>query len=194
MRWLFVSLVGLNIAYFSWQYYEVAPQKKAVLLGSVHQGTLVTDNRCVYLGKFTSSAAQNLSQRLASLDIAHQIVQEKQSVTAGYMVYVMPYVNKERALSALRELKLHNIEGHLIGEGDLKNGLSLGLHSSLGESEQVVSAVERLGIKGSVREITEAQVQYWLKIDKRSERLVDENLIFRLNRDFSQLIQQLKSC
>ena len=216
MRWMFLLFVVLNLFYYVWHQQqaplrvnEIEPvvtprgEKGEIRLLSESQvparrPVAVDDEReavCLFLGGFErESEASVVEQRLLSLDIRSRV----QSVDAvggvDYWVYLAPLGSRQASLRQLRELQARKIDSYIITEGDLANGISLGIFPRSDSAESVMQRLRTAGYEPQMRELPRAQRSYWVRIAPESRRLADDFLLQRLASDFNGLQHQLMPC
>ncbi|MBV2134758.1 SPOR domain-containing protein [Pseudomonas sp. MAP12] len=220
MRWLFLLLLILNATQFIWynrQLPEVstelrlgavqvvaAPQQELKLLAEAPVKALAAGGGlaveqsapgCLLLGGFESAErAGLLEQRLLSLDIAARVVSTDASLGSDHWVYIPPLASQQASLRQLRELQARKIDGYLITEGELANGILLGVFPQLDSAVSVAEKLRAAGYEPQVRELPRIYQEYWVRIAEKNQRLVDGDLLARLAGDFSDLKHQLIQC
>lgn len=216
MRLIFIFLLAANILLYMWyQQQDITSlahlDHSAVNLQAVQQGETIrllselgTEEmvaaedqgpRCFLLGGFAQpERARQLEQRLLSLDISARVAVTDEVQGVDYWVYIPPLSSRQAALWQLRELQARNIDSYLITEGELSNGILLGTFTSSDSAMSVKDKVVLAGFEAGVRELPRAYKEYWVLVDRRSQRLVGESLLARLAQDFSELKHQLISC
>ncbi|MOA12910.1 Sporulation related domain protein [compost metagenome] len=150
---------------------------------------------CLLLGGFESAErARLLEQRLLSLDIAARVVSTDASLGSDHWVYIPPLASQQASLRQLRELQARKIDGYLITEGELANGILLGVFPQLDSAVSVAEKLRAAGYEPQVRELPRIYQEYWVRIAEKNQRLVDGDLLARLAGDFSDLKHQLIQC
>jgi hypothetical protein len=215
MRWLFLLLVLLNLSYYIHSQHQAPWQQHEppVLTGAVSDPGIrllsesggpkrrnklpvaVADEGCLFLGGFDEeSSAAALRQRLLSLDIDTSLQGIDSTAGVDYWVYLPPLVSRQASLRQLRELQSRNIDSYIITVGDLSNGISLGIFSRKDSAESVVSRLQSLDYRASIRELPRAHRKYWVRVESRSRHHVDEQLLLTMVRDFPGLQHQQMPC
>lgn len=149
MRWLFLGLLIVNALYFVWTQQDFA--NKPIEVASVALPSSVMHEKVqlvsevpelqkhpqkqklsqeqveiMLLGGFADEQmAQKLQQRLVSLDIQSKITALDSRVDIEYWVYLAPLASRQAAVRQLKEMQARKIDGYLITQGDLANGISL---------------------------------------------------------------------
>lgn len=221
MRWIFLLLVLVNVGMFAWQHRLVpknggelsliavplidAPPEKLRLLSEIEKplaapargdtSAVLAVPRCMVLGGFESIArARQLEQRLLSLDIAAKVVAIEATLGADHWVYIPPLASRQATMRQLRELQARGIDSYLITEGELANGILLGVFPRLDAAVLVADKLRVAGYSPQVRELPRIYQEYWVRVAAKDQRLIDEEMLQSLAGDFFDLKHQLISC
>jgi len=216
MRWMFLWLVVLNLFYYVWHQQqaplrvtEIAPLNMAQ--DSKHDIRLLSESSapprrevaevqsveavCLFLGSFELMAdASAVEQRLLSLDIQSRVQSMDAAAGVDFWVYLPPLASRQASLRQLRELQARKIDSYIITQGDLANGISLGIFPRSDSAQSVMQRLRDAGYAPSLRELTRAHRSFWVRISPQSRRLADDFLLQRLAFDFKGLEQQLMPC
>lgn len=151
--------------------------------------------RCLVLGGFNSmERARQLKQRLLSLDIAVRVVSAEASFGSDHWVYIPPLASRQASLRQLRELQARGVDSYLITEGEMANGILLGVFPRLDAAVSVADKLRASGYAPQLRELPRIYQEYWVRVAEKDQRLVDGAVVQRLQADFSDLKHQLISC
>lgn len=220
MRWVFLLLLLLNVGLFAWQHRlaprvtsELALIKQQEAVGATRTLQLLAEAqtpsvpegeghpaseshaRCLVLGGFEAAErARQLEQRLLSLDIAVRVVATEASFGSDHWVYIPPLASRQASLRQLRELQARGIDSYLITEGELVNGILLGVFPRQDSALSVAERLRAAGYEPQVRELPRIYQEYWVRVAAKSQRLVDDDMLTRLAGDFPDLKHQLISC
>lgn len=220
MRWIFMLLVVLNAFYYVWHQQQAPMHAKEVAPLSMYQDSrrdiqLLSESEpqqrrtpaasevtppageavCLFLGSFEEdAAAEQVEQRLLSLDIRSQVEVVESAGAVDYWVYLPPLASRQASLRQLRELQARKIDSYIISQGDLSNGISLGIFPRHDSADSVISRLRRAGYEPLLRELPRANRRHWVRIAPESRRLVDDSLLERLSLDFNGLQHQLMPC
>ncbi|SDI07384.1 Sporulation related domain-containing protein [Pseudomonas flavescens] len=219
MRWIFMLLVVLNAFYYVWHQQQAPMHAKEVAPLSLYQENrrdirLLSESEprqrrdaaakeplaeeqtvCLFLGSFEDNAeAEQVEQRLTSLDIRSQVQLVESAGAVDYWVYLPPLASRQASLRQLRELQARKIDSYIISQGDLSNGISLGIFPRHDSADSVISRLRRAGYEPLLRELPRANRRHWVRIASQSRRLVDDSLLERLSLDFKGLQHQLMPC
>lgn len=200
MRWIVLVLLFANAGYFVWGYYhqshksyravkvdiEVPVQagKRLMLLSemaSKRPGQTpdkkarqeVSEVQCLVVGPFESSAkADRLQQKLFSLGVSSRERSDNEVVLADYWVHIPPRSNRQAAIRLLRELQGQGIDSFVITQGELANGISLGLFSKEISANEVSRRVQEAGYEPSIKQLPREPETFWLEMtDLEAEKL-----------------------
>ena len=216
MRWSFLLLLVLNLFYYVWHQQQVPLRAKEILPLSQYRGAqqdiqLVSeaehpqvrggsvdaapDTACLFLGGVEEeSIARAVEQRLLSTDIKASVEVLDAAVGRDYWVYLAPLASRQASLRQLKELQARKIDSYIISQGDLVNGISLGIFPRSDSAQSVIQRLREAGYEPMLRELARAHRSYWVKIAAESRVLVSDSLLERLAEDFLGLEHQLMPC
>lgn len=223
MRWLFMLLLVLNVFYGVWHLLGVSPQAKEVAPVSFYRSdkqdihlvsesatngavmaldaeigkfpSVPVDQTCLFLGGYDQQEmAQAVRQRLSSLDIVSQLQVVDSVAGIDYWVYLAPLGSGQATMRQLKELQARKIDSFIIDQGELVNGISLGIYPRSDSADSVMQRLREAGYEPAVKQLPRAQHAYWVRLAAQSRRLVDEGLLGRLSHDFPGLAQKILPC
>jgi cell division septation protein DedD len=220
MRWSLLFLIVLNLFYYVWHQQQAPLRAKEVAApAAVYRGTqqdirLLSESErsparresgeassednetvCLFLGSFEQEeVARVVEQRLLGLDIQSRVQAIDAAAGVDYWVYLPPLASRQASLRQLKELQARRIDSYVITQGDLANGISLGIFARSDSAESVMQRLREAGYDPRLRELARAQRSYWVRIAPHSRRLVDDGLLRRLSQDFEGLQHQLMQC
>ncbi len=193
MRWVFYSLLILNLVYLVWslvdlgtssvdpvQSYqpEASAPRELTLLSEAQARKPASDgastpaepNRlCPVVGPFdTRSDAEKVLGRLMATGYQGQVRGIEVEKERLHWVYIPPLDSREAALKTLRELQSRGVDSFIVSEGEDRNGISLGYFESEDSARGLRSKMETAGYPAEIRETTEKVTEYWLYVEKRS--------------------------
>ncbi|MEO4047004.1 SPOR domain-containing protein [Pseudomonas sp. CAU 1711] len=218
MRWVFLLLLVLNLFYYVWHQQQAPLRVKEVEPMALHQGsrqgvrlldasdrTRVRpelaqaearggDETCLFLGSFQQeTGARQVEQRLVALDIRAEVRPVNAAAGLDYWVYLAPLASRQASLRQLKELQARKIDSYIITQGDLANGISLGIFPRSDSAESVMRRLRDAGYEPLLRELPRAQRSYWVRIAPESRRLADD-VMPQLASDFQNLQHQIMPC
>ena len=136
---------------------------------------------------------QLVEQRLMALDIQAEIRSVDAAAGLDYWVYLAPLASRQASLRQLKELQARKIDSYIITQGDLANGISLGIFPRSDSAESVMLRLRDAGYEPLLRELPRAQRSFWVRIAPESRRLADD-VMPQLVMDFQDLQHQIMPC
>ncbi|WP_161867913.1 SPOR domain-containing protein [Pseudomonas yangonensis] len=222
MRWILLLLLLLNAFYYVWHQQQAPLRAKEVAPADAYQGArkdirLLSEADksssrseqssqsvgaaspeaavCLFLGSFEEEArARVVEQRLLSLDIQAEVRSIDAAAGVEYWVYLPPLASRQASLRQLRELQARRIDSYIITQGELANGISLGIFPRKDSANSVMQRLRDVGYEPQIRELSRAHRSFWVRVAPQSRRLADEFLLGRLAGDFAGLQHQLMPC
>lgn len=219
MRWSFLLLLVLNLFYYVWHQQQAPLRVKEIQPVSAYRGAqqdiqLVSEaespqlsassvvgdplqaaTTCLFLGGFErEDIARAVEQRLLSTDIKAEVEVVDAAAGLDFWVYLAPLASRQASLRQLKELQARKIDSYIISQGDLVNGISLGIFPRSDSAQSVMQRLREAGYEPLLRELARAHRSYWVKIAPQSRALLSDALLGRLAGDFSGLEHQLKPC
>ena len=197
MHWIFITLVTLNLlvlAYF-WQNKQPETSNNAPVavdigaagkqlklvkelaepLAVVAKATPPPSSRaqlCYNAGPFAEEQdAKNLLARANALSFTGQIntVAVAANKPSEYWVYITPRISRDEALRTLRELQQRKLDSYIITQGELAEGVSLGLFRNKESAYSLQKQVRNYGLPAEVRVINESMNEYWVEIKESAQ-------------------------
>lgn len=134
----------------------------------------ISADQCLALGPFKSSeAADQVQQRLFSLGVSSRERVEMNNQIADYWVHIPPLSSRDSAIRLLRELQAQNIDSFVISEGELANGISLGLFSKEESAKKVSRRIMAAGYNVEIKSLSRVPERWWLEMDAKEEDKLD---------------------
>ncbi|HBZ95631.1 MAG TPA: sporulation protein [Pseudomonas sp.] len=221
MRWILLLLLLLNAFYYVWHQQQAPLRAKEIAPANAYQAArkdirLLSEADkpssrnepsapvdaaspeaavCLFLGSFEEEArARVVEQRLLSLDIQAEVRSVDAAAGVEYWVYLPPLASRQASLRQLRELQARRIDSYIITQGELANGISLGIFPRNDSANSVMQRLRDVGYEPQIRELSRAHRSFWVRVAPQSRRLADEFLLGRLAGDFAGLQHQLMPC
>ena len=136
-----------------------------------------TPAMCWQIGPFKEEVtAKQVVNRLAALDISLQMKNIEISANPDYWVYIPPAPSRKAAIKLLRELQGKKIDSYLISEGELINGLSLGLFSQQDRAQAVYERRLKQGYKAKIKHVPRTHKELWAVFGAGEHRKFSEAL------------------
>lgn len=201
MRWIFVVLVILNLAYLAYEFTQpkVIPSEDVVQVSAVGDAKPIKllaempapaeksvskpkgEALCWAVGPYAVKLdAKHIYARMTALDIPAKVESQSVLVKQEYWVYLPPFSNKKQALRKLKELQKRKVDSFVITEGDLANGISLGLFSQRTSVERLLKKLSGKNIKAKVKELQRKRDQYWVLSPLNRQQPLSEEVRERL--------------
>lgn len=202
MRWILVSLLLINLTYLGYEFStpKRVPEEKSIqveVLTGVPSVTLLNeiknkttklgvtkknhDQLCWAAGPFpVEMDAKHLISRMLAIDIRADIKPQSVVVKKEFWVYLPPLANKIQAIRKLKELQKRKIDSFIITEGELANGISLGLFGQQESVERLTAELAKKKINVSIKEIERSRDEYWVLIPIERPDLLNESTRKRL--------------
>lgn len=209
MRVLLLLLIMANIGYFAWYNYfrpvaaapvirsETASVKLPglTLLGEAGSakaarqpaGTSLPDagSELMLLGGFFDHETANaLRQRMLGLGVDGQVIRQERPAEQEYWVFLPPLSSRAATLRLLKELQARKLDGFLIAQGELANGISMGIFPHENSAEAILERLRQGGYQAQIKKISRKQDVYWFEVSRGGERLIDEGTLQMLLKDF----------
>lgn len=193
MRWVFYSLLILNLVYLVWNLVDAgapsvgpvqqvqpgsgAPERLTLLREARESGALEDgENRvaprqrlCPVVGPWDERTdAEEALKTLLEADYrgrVHGVEVEKERL---HWVYLPPFASREKALEKLRELQSRGVDSFVVSEGDDRNAISLGYFSSADSAEGLRLKMNNSGYPAEIRQTARKVTEYWVYLDSRS--------------------------
>jgi len=218
LRAIFITLLVANMALFGWYQYQstqnpsaddLTESVKGVSLGNLVLATQsqeatvvvsipapeVTVAVCMQLGGFdTQSDATQVQARLSALDIVASISIRKKQVVKDYWVYIAPYPTFQDAKNQLAELNLKGIDSFIFTEGDLKNGLSLGVYSKRENASAIFKKIEDLGYTPHITESFQDLNTFYVILNAEGTSFFNEGIMEPIKLRYPQVESQKIDC
>ncbi|WP_252177360.1 hypothetical protein [Endozoicomonas sp. 4G] len=222
MRWIVLVLLFANAGYFAWGYYhqshksyravkvdsEVLVQagKRLVLLSEVTSqmpGRMLesqaleenTQAQCLVVGPFEFSAeADRLQQKLFSLGVSSRERSDNEVVLADYWVHIPPRSNRQAAIRLLRDLQRQGIDSFVITQGELANGISLGLFSKEVSANEVSRRVQEAGYEPAIKKLPREPETFWLEMTESEANKLSTGFWEKQANQYSDLKMLEKNC
>ncbi|UXD88874.1 SPOR domain-containing protein [Thalassolituus hydrocarboniclasticus] len=218
MRWIFFTLVFGNLLLLAtfWQKQgeaAPAPLRALEIPGSVKTLQLVSeagdslqpaaprkvaDQRealCYVAGPYADELdARHLLARVSALSLHGRIntVDIESGEPSEYWVHVPPRATREEALRTLKELQKRKFDSYIITQGDLAEGVSLGLFRNKESAYGLQKAVEEFDIPVEVLVVNKSVREYWVEVIEVSQ--LNERMRERIQAGDKEISWALVEC
>ena len=189
MRWVFLSLVCLNLLVMVWFWRDQAgiadvqsnnsqasaSGQSLVLLSELERSELdyktkqvgdtdSREQRCYSVGPFKDeNDAKFLGIRAAALGFESGMRSLATGGSIEHWVHIPPLANRQQSLQLLRELQGRGVDSYIITQGDLAEGISLGLFRNQQSAENLTSKMQGLDYNVVIKEVLRGEKELWLE-------------------------------
>lgn len=193
MRWVFYSLLILNLVYLVWNLVDLGtssvepvqsyqPESSAprelTLLAEARADEPASDGSsapaerqrlCPVVGPFETRAdGEQGLEALAEAGYQGRVRGIQVEKDRLHWVYIPPLDNREEALQTLRELQSRGVDSFVVSEDEDRNAISLGYFKSEDSARGLRSKMNTAGYPAEIRETAEEVSEYWVYVDSRS--------------------------
>lgn len=133
---------------------------------------------CIMLGPFTGDLLVNqVSDRLRQLGVTSvRLANIKIEDVPDYWVYLKPEASRELAVNKLRELQEKKIDSFIIPQGDLANGISLGVFDNQTNAERRRQAVIERGYDAELKANPRVYIEKWLVMNREDSARIGKEI------------------
>ena len=190
-----IPLEGKRIVLLS----EVEPEpKKVVVVNATEKQKPAADKpakQCLVLGPFrTAKKADQLQQRLFSLGLSSRERSDNETVSEDYWVHIPPLPNRQAAIRLLRELQGQGIDSFVITQGELANGISLGLFTKEKSANKVSSRLLEAGYETAIKKLKRNPKVFWLEMEADKAGDLGGKIWADISKNYKGLKMLEKSC
>jgi len=218
MRWIVYTLMLACIAHPA--YFILTPEKTVsmnsdnnagsgdtlVLVKERESGELptrqqplrITDGKklCYALGPYTDDisarVAQARSLELGLTGLINQL-QVPNLKDAEYWVHIPPLESRQAAMEKLGELQRRSVDSYIITQGDLVDGISLGLFRKESSATNLTNKLKGMGFANvAIKEIGATDTEYWIEV--REITKLDDVTRRRIRAEDADVQWQMVAC
>lgn len=157
-------------------------------------GTPLLDGGCYIYRLPSNERLQVFMARVRSLGTNAYIGEETTQQPGAVMLYISPYPSFRLAQIELNELNAAGVDGFIIADGDMENGISVGVFNSEENIQQRNSELGALGYELQRYQYMVDRSVYAVNIPVLSQARIDPQSWVEIQRDFPQLTSQQNSC
>lgn len=202
MRLILVSLLIINLAYLGYQFTQPVKieQEKSIdvavatgaepirllsELSSKPKENKPDPSRqsplCWAVGPYPVELdAKHLYARMLAMDIPAKVESQSVVIKEEFWVYLEPMANRKQAMRKLKELQKRKVDSFVITEGELENGISLGLFGQKESVDRLLAKLKEKNITASVKPLKRTRNQYWVMAPINTQYPMDESTRNRL--------------
>ena len=189
MRWVFLSLVCLNLLVMVWFWRDQAgavdvqdsrQQSSAVgssliLLSELQRSELHyktnrdnkpsgREQRCYSVGPFKDeNDAKFLGIRAEALGFESAMRSLATGGSIEHWVHIPPLSSRQQSLQLLRELQGRGVDSYIITQGELAEGISLGLFRNKQSAASLTAKMQGLDYDVVIKEVLRGEKELWLE-------------------------------
>ncbi|MCA6062157.1 SPOR domain-containing protein [Thalassolituus marinus] len=219
MRWIFFSLVFGNllllVVFWQKQHEPVADVTALEIPGNSRTLLLVSEagdslrpvdkssrqvvrergDMCYAAGPYADELdARHLLARVAAVGLTGKmnIVEVQTGEPAEYWVHVPPRATREEALRTLKELQKRKFDSYIITQGELAEGVSLGLFRNKESAYGLRKQVEEFGVPVEVLVVNESRREFWVEVVEVTQ--LSERMRERIQAGDADIRWELTAC
>ena len=153
------------------------------------------NNQCLVVGPFDSPGkADEMQQHLFSLGVTSRERSDNEASRYDYWVHIPPLAGRDAAIRLLRELQGQGIDSFVITQGELANGISLGLFSKEASANKVSSRLLAAGYETRIKRLARQAQTYWLELAAKEADKVTDAMWEKFANEYNGLKVLEKSC
>jgi hypothetical protein len=138
------------------------------------KGLLPPDPLCLLLGPFVAlEVSDRLLGALAEAKLQTELVTQEIVKAPNYWVYLPPFEVRRDAVKKLRALQAAKVDSYLITQGELANGISLGVFENIDSARRMLKRRKNQGYNVEVAELGKKEFEYWVAIVKSYSEELD---------------------
>jgi len=160
----------------------VAPTSDLISVSSLVESDKanVEADACVRVGAFTTmSEAEYFVERLSEGGVKSTVKNVLVSTTVGFWLYLPPLPSGKELRRRLAELQRQGVDSYAIPDGELANGISLGMFSGQQRAQNLQKSISRLGYSPKIAEVPRERRELWVFLLKGEEQKVSDEMWFK---------------
>lgn len=192
MRWVFFSLLILNVVYLVFSLVmRGAPAPQRVLapsaMGAAETLVLLEESSlpgrrdassgsgmpplCPVVGPWDQlTAADQAAQMLARSGYRATVESLRVARDRLHWVHLPAIADRDQALRVLRELQSRGVDSFIVADGADANAISLGYFSSADSARGLMMKMQTAGYPAEMRQTAKQVTEYWLRVNAESIR------------------------
>lgn len=150
-----------------------------VVAKSASQSSEAT-NMCMRVGAFSSMAdANDFVEKLSEGGVKSTVKNVLVSTTVGFWLHLPPLPSSKELRRRLAELQRQGIDSYAIPDGELANGVSLGMFSEQQRAESLQKSISQLGYRPKIAEVPREKRELWVFLLRGEEQKVSDEMWFK---------------
>ncbi len=174
---------------------ELSSEERDILMGNNSaQGDKIEERKssiCKYIGPFELTQGEQFVSRMYALEIMATLTPLVIDKVSEYMLYLEPSASSDDAAKQLGELQSKHIDSYIITEGELNQGISLGLFKQKPLAEQLQQNLLSQGYNVKIKELSKEKKELWAYFDGENSELLSDELWQKITNKSPEL--QLKN-
>lgn len=193
IRWLFYSLLTANIVLLVLQWssqrdihrLERFSYAEGVVQIKLVQFDLARDGQeCILLGPYDEEdVARDIAEGLKGFEFRTEFLKKDVGRAPAYQVYVTAFKDGLSAAQQVREFKRINVDSYVIGTGDLKGKVSVGVFKNIDSTRRMRKIMSKKGYETEISEIKRFESEFWVQVEERytaeNKRKIAQFLTFK---------------
>jgi len=114
------------------------------------------------------------AERLRAIDIVSSVEPIELNAGSSYWVHLQPEESAAAAYRRLAELQSLKVESYVIGSGDLKNAVALGVFTQQKHAEETQSDLSKQGVDAVITTKPRTEVEIWVSIQPEYAEKISE--------------------
>ncbi|MBO9483032.1 MULTISPECIES: SPOR domain-containing protein [Gammaproteobacteria] len=160
---------------------------------SLYSGDAVQE--CLIVGPLANVIeVDELQQRLFAVGVSSKERADESSQQEDYWVHIPPLASRDAAIRLLRELQAQRIDSFVITQGELTNGISLGLFSRREFAKAVSRRLMDAGYEVAIKSLPRVPEQWWLEMDAAVEEKLSTSFWDEATDQFPELKTLRTAC
>ncbi len=156
-------------------------QSIAVVPKAVPVEQAVSDSLCTLVGPFPKLLrAEYFVEQLQSLNVNAEIRSIVVNSEPGFWLHLSPEKSRRDALRRLSELQARGIDSYVIPDGNLANGISLGMFSNKERAQAMEKRIEEQGYKPKLIDVPREQKELWVFLQRAESSKIGEEKWLKL--------------
>lgn len=136
----------------------------------------LTEKMCVRVGSFRSLGdAKYFVDKLGAQGVRSEVKNVLVSTAVGFWLHLPPLSSRKELLRRLAELHRQGVDSYAIPDGDLANGISLGMFSEQARAKSLKERIARLGYRPEIAEVPREKRELWIFLSAvEAQKISDE--------------------
>lgn len=152
-------------------------------------------SECVRFGPFSEAeVASVVVTKLKGFGIASTEIEMEKVAGMDFWVYIKPESTRELALARLRELQDKKIDSFIIPQGELENGISLGVYDKEQDAAAKQQEVLQQGYEAQVGPHQRKYKERWIRVSSEAAVALTDEVVRQLRELQPNMGMEKESC